>query len=264
MTCLFKVSVQILNNLGLLKIPGLPGKTKRRQMMRKVSTWLFILVCLGGLLVLTTGVRASGFALLEQSGKGLGEAFAGGVTDTDDPSSLFYNPAAMAFMPTARGALIASVIDVSAKFKDEGSTTSPVFGGAPLTGGDGGEGGTTGYVPCLYYVQPIVENVNFGLAVNVPFGLVTDYDDGWKGRYHGLKSDLAVININPNVAVQVLPDLLSLGVGLNVQYADAELTNAIDFGAVNYASGMPLGPGVAPPDRRRSCQADRRRLGGRL
>jgi long-chain fatty acid transport protein len=189
------------------------------------------------LVIITSGssnATASGFALVEQSGKGLGEAFAGGRTDTEDPSSLFYNPAAMAFMKKNSVGASFSAIDVSLKFKDDGSHTVT---GQPLTGGNGGDGGTLGLVPNLYYVQGLMDRVKIGLTINAPFGLATKYSKDWKGRYHGVESDLSVIGISPSVAVEVLPELLSLGASVNIEYADAKLTNAIDFGTILMAGG---------------------------
>ncbi len=203
--------------------------------MRKLAVVSLSLSILGLLSTLgTPGALASGFSLVEQSGKGLGEAFAGGRTDSEDPSSLFYNPSAMAFMTANSIGVSLSAIDVSTKFKDNGSRTAT---GQPLTGNDGGDGGTLGLVPNLYYVQKVRETLSLGLAVNVPFGLATKYGDDWMGRYHGVESDLSVIGISPTVAVQVLPDLLSLGGSLNIEYADAKLTNAIDFGTILMGAG---------------------------
>jgi len=182
----------------------------------------------------SSNATAAGFALVEQSGKGLGEAFAGGRTDTEDPSSLFYNPAAMAFMKKNSIGASVSAIDVSSKFKDDGSRTAT---GAPLTGGNGGDGGTLGLVPNLYYVQELMDRLKIGLTINAPFGLATKYDRDWKGRYHGVESDLSIIGISPSVAVEVLPELLSLGASVNIEYADAKLTNAIDFGTILMAGG---------------------------
>lgn len=187
--------------------------------------------CLLTALFVLGGSRApaAGFALVEQSGKGLGEAFAGGPTDTLDPSSLSYNPAACAFSEeNALGASL-SAIDILVKFKDTGSTDVI---GQPLTGGDGGDGGTLGLVPNLYYVQRVAEGAVIGFTVNVPFGLVSKYPQDWKGRYHGVESDLQVIGLSPSAALQIIPDVLSLGVALNIQYADAKLTNAVDFGTI--------------------------------
>ncbi|MEA1928867.1 MAG: outer membrane protein transport protein [Candidatus Auribacterota bacterium] len=203
--------------------------------MNKFFSFIVCVSIIGSLFILhASDTSAAGFALLEQSGKGLGEAFAGGRTDTESPSSIFYNPAAMAFMEKNGIGLAFSAIDVSMKFKDDGSRTVT---GAPLTGGNGGNGGTLGLVPGLSYVQKLVDRVTIGLAINAPFGLATKYADDWKGRYHGVETDLAVISISPTVAYELLPEFLSLGGSLNIEYAEAKLTNAIDFGTILMAGG---------------------------
>ena len=69
-----------------------------------------------------------------------------------------------------------------------------------------------------------------GLGINAPFGLVTKYDDDWKGRYHAIESDLKTVNINPSFAFKPT-EKLSLGFGVSVQYIDLKLTQAVDFGA---------------------------------
>jgi len=203
--------------------------------MKKAAGFIFKAGIIIALLIFTSSnAAASGFALVEQSGKGLGEAFAGGRTDTKDASSLFYNPAAMAFMKKNSVGASFSAIDLSLKFKDEGSHTVT---GAPLTGGNGGDGGTLGLIPNLYFVHQLMEQIKIGLTINAPFGLATKYDKEWKGRYHGVETDLTVIGISPAVAVEVLPELLSLGASVNIEYADAKLTNAIDFGTILMAGG---------------------------
>lgn len=184
--------------------------------------------------LISSPADGSGFALVEQSGKGLGEAFAGGRTDTEDPSSIFYNPAASAFMKDNSVGASFSFVDISVRFKDDGSRTAS---GEPLTGGNGGQGGVLGMIPNFYYVQNLLDRVKFGLALNAPFGLATKYSDDWKGRYHGIETDLSVFEISPTLAVEVLPDLLSLGGSLNIEYADAKLTNAIDFGTILMGGG---------------------------
>ncbi len=80
----------------------------------------------------------------------------------------------------------------------------------------------------------------FGLAVTVPFGLETNYEDGWSGRYHALQSKLQTVNFAPTVAWNVI-DGLSLAGGLQAQYAKTELSNAIDFGSLGAAI-----PALAP------------------
>jgi long-chain fatty acid transport protein len=91
--------------------------------------------------------------------------------------------------------------------------------------------------------------IKVGLGVSTPFGLVTDYPADWVGRYQAIRTDLFTIDIGPVIAVK-LTDWLSIGGGPNIQYADAELSNAIDLGAL---------PGGAPPqaaDARVRLEAD--------
>jgi long-chain fatty acid transport protein len=77
--------------------------------------------------------------------------------------------------------------------------------------------------------------------VNAPWGLATDYDDDWVGRYHARRSELRTFNFNPAVAYRV-NDWLALGAGVQAQYIDVELTNAIDFGTIGFVqTGGALG-----------------------
>jgi len=62
--------------------------------------------------------------------------------------------------------------------------------------------------------------------VGAPFGLKTEYSPDWVGRFHAVKSEIKTVNINPSVAFKV-NDVLSLGVGLNFQRIDADLTNMV-------------------------------------
>ena len=178
------------------------------------------------LFVLSTGqTLAAGFALIEQGVKGLGNAYAGGAASADDASTVFYNPAGMTHLTGRQFLAGGHIIMPSAKFSNQNSTTAT---GAALTGGDGGDGGVTGVVPNFYYVQELTGGYRFGLGINVPFGLSTEYDSNWKGRYQTIKSEIQTININPAVAFK-LGNALSLGFGANLQYIDAQLTSAVDF-----------------------------------
>jgi long-chain fatty acid transport protein len=80
--------------------------------------------------------------------------------------------------------------------------------------------------------------LRLGVGVNVPFGLETDYDRDWIGRYHAVHSELMTVNINPALAWRVFPGV-TLGAGFQAQYADAELSNAVDFGTIGAAAGLP-------------------------
>jgi len=90
------------------------------------------------------------------------------------------------------------------KFHNEGSTH--VLQGVttvPLLGGNGGEGGVTKLIPNMYFSKKLSDRFTAGIGINVPFGLATEYDNTWVGRYHAIESDVLTININPDVAYKV-------------------------------------------------------------
>ncbi|MGA7949465.1 MAG: outer membrane protein transport protein, partial [Thiobacillaceae bacterium] len=158
---------------------------------------------------------ASGFALTEQSAGGLGNAFAGAAASAEDASTIFFNPAGMTRLPNRQVAGALHLILPSAKYSD----------GNPVTN-DGGDAGSLAAVPNFYYVMALSPTSRFGLGLNAPFGLKTDYDFGWAGQFSALKSDLKTINLNPSLATK-LTDQLSVGIGLNIDYAKAELSNFV-------------------------------------
>jgi long-chain fatty acid transport protein len=121
------------------------------------------------------------------------------------------------------------IIAPSTKFSGS-ATVSSQLGGTAISGSDGGEAGSTAFVPSAYYSQEINEQLWLGLGIGAPFGLSTEYDSDWVGRYHAISSEVATINFNPSVAYKA-NDQLSLGAGLNFMRASAELSNAVDYSA---------------------------------
>lgn len=179
---------------------------------------------------------AAGFQLIEQSVSGLGNAFAGGAASAEDATTIFYNPAGMTRL---KSQFIAGVhfISPSAKFKDAGSSRlNPLLGS--LGTNNGGDGGVNALVPNLYYLRNLGDKAVFGLGVNVPFGLATEYPNDWIGRYHAIKSDMKTVNINPSFAYKVT-DKLSVGVGVSAMYIKAELSSAIDQKLILASNGAP-------------------------
>lgn len=119
----------------------------------------------------------------------------------------------------------------SLSFQDRGSRLNRAVGGAPITASDDGDGAHLALIPNLYYAHSYDERLKFGAAVNVPFAFLTDYEAGWQGRYHALRSDGMVINLNASAAYR-FNELLSMGVGFNAQYIDVTFSNALDFSAL--------------------------------
>lgn len=183
---------------------------------------------------LAGGAFAAGFALNENSASGLGTAFAGGAASGEDASTVFYNPAAMTRVTGTQMVVGLHGVMPNVKFNNQGSSTV----GGPLTGGNGGDPGKGVAVPNFYLVTDITPNIKYGFGVSVPFGLITQYDGDWVGRYQALKSVIKTIDLNPSLAYKV-NDQVSLGAGFNAQYINAELSNALDFSTI--CDGL-LGP----------------------
>jgi long-chain fatty acid transport protein len=187
-------------------------------------------------------VFGSAFALQEESASGMGNAFAGGAAAAEDASSMSVNPATLSKAPSAQVVLGVHLITPSFKFKDDGSAAAAF---QPL-GGSGGDGGSTVAVPNIYLAVPINRDWVFGLGVNVPFGLVTEYDDDFIGRFQGIKSEVKTINVNPALSWKV-NDRLALGVGVNWQRIDANFTSAVNYsGAIAQAAGAAAAQGLIP------------------
>lgn len=176
---------------------------------------------------LTTQTHASGFQLAENSASGQGNAFAGAAAAAEDASTVWFNPAGMMKLKGNQIVVAGHFISPDASFTDKGSTNA---NGSAISGGVD-DGGKDAFVPNLYWVTGLSEKMKFGLAVTVPFGLETEYNDTWVGRYHAIRTDLKTLNFNPSIAYQV-NDKLSVGGGLNIMFADVTITNAIDFGAL--------------------------------
>ena len=180
-------------------------------------------------LALPVPALAGGFYLQEQSPIEIGRALSGGAAAGDDPSTIYFNPAAMTELQGVQLSAGASALMASAHQTNRGSYRS-VPGSTvrvPVTGGDGGNPFESVIpVPSFYASAQVTDKLWLGLGVNAPFGLKLEYDDDFFGRYDSLYTNLKTYNIQPSAAYK-LTDNLSIGGGVDVQYVKATLTNAL-------------------------------------
>jgi long-chain fatty acid transport protein len=229
-----------------------------------------------GIASVSTVSQAGSFGLIENSASGQGAAFAGASAVAEDASTIYFNPAGMTRLSGSQVVVAGHVIAPQADYTDSGSFafdvgTSTV---AELSGGNS-SAGETGFIPNFYYSTELDNGVFVGVGVTVPFGLATEYDDGWKGRYHALLSEIASVNINPSIAWKA-SDSVSVGFGLSIQYMELELTNNIDsYNAcvgINAAGGDPdpgatcngfglSGPSIAALDSKLKLDGDSLEIG---
>ncbi|HEU0100620.1 MAG TPA: outer membrane protein transport protein [Allosphingosinicella sp.] len=185
----------------------------------------------------STPAYAGGFYLKEQSVRSLGRANSGEVAD-QGPASLWWNPAAIGGIEAREASFGASAIVPRSTVTDEGTLIDrpgapPVaVGGLPLIRNPI----VKGVAPNNAVALPLSNRIAIGLAVTSPFSFTSDYDpSGWQ-RYSAIRSRLITLDIQPSVAVEAT-DWLSVGAGLNIEYADAWLSNALPNLAPGSADG---------------------------
>ncbi len=172
------------------------------------------------------------FGLQTQNASGLGHAYAGGAAAAEDVSTIFYNPAGLVRLTKTEIVVSANVICPSAKFNDNGSQAA--FGQS--LGGTGGDAGGCAVVPNMYLGVPFTDKWSFGLGINAPFGLETEYDSDWLGRFQAIKSKVETININPVLSWEPTKNL-TVGGGFSYQRLKAELTKNANYAGI-FAQGV--------------------------
>lgn len=173
----------------------------------------------------------SGFAIFEQGAKAtaMGGAFA---ATADDPSAIFYNVAGIAQQRrfTVMGG--GTVINFSNEFRGDPNDE--------FTSGTTGQYRRHTFVPPNAYVTvPIGTNMTFGLGVMTPFGLRTNWQDPWVGRFVSKDANVKTVSIEPALAWQTSDGRLAIGVGADYRRGRIVLqrNNAITGNGVNPFTG---------------------------
>lgn len=165
-----------------------------------------------------SAAHAAGFMLTEQSAGALGRAYAGVGVDGTDISGVYYNPATMTLHPgtSIQAGFVAVGLDLAFEGKDKD--------GNPIT--ENGQYNTQA-IPHGYISHQLTDSVWLGLAMTVPFGMGTEYKDDWAWGSRGISAEVLTFDFNPNVAWKI-SDKLSLGAGMSIQYASADLKLSMD------------------------------------
>ena len=196
---------------------------------------------LGLFLLAAVPAHGAGFALFEHSARGLGSAFAGEAAIAEDASTTYYNPAGLTLLEGTQFVSSGFAIIPQSNFHNEGSHLNPtLIGTGPLRGGDGGDAGGAALIPTFFLSHQLTSRVSLGFGVSTPFGLSTEWEPTWVGRYHAISSRLETVNVNPSIAVRIT-DWLSVGGGADIEYAKARLTNALDMGSICQVFGAQMG-----------------------
>lgn len=167
-------------------------------------------------LVPASPAEASGFGIFEQGNKALGMSNAF-TAQADDPSAIFFNLGGLGFLEE-REFMAGTTLILAGDSEFQGA--------APFPGpGATAEQATNLVTPIhLYYVEPLNDEVVFGLGLNTPFGLVTEWDnkDTFPGRFLSEKAELHVFDLSANFGFK-LGENVGFGVGLVYRVAELEL-----------------------------------------
>lgn len=193
---------------------------------------------IAGALAFAGPAHAAGFQLKENSVKSMGSAFAGTAAKTGDSSVVTNNPAVMTQFEGTTVQVDLTVIDLNYEFQGGGTNAL----GGDVGGGNGGNAGAVTPIPALSVVHKFDNGTAVGAMVSAPFGLKTEYDAGWVGRYAAQTSDVQIVDLALSGAVDI-GDRFSVGVGIIASRADVTLSKAVDFGGQLARFGV---PGFAP------------------
>lgn len=185
-------------------------------------------------------VFAGGFSLNEQSASAMGVANAGAVANPENATTALFNPAGMSQLKGTNISFGAAVLDIKAEAKSASATNT--LGGS-VNGGTGGDIADPAFLPNFYLTHEINESIDVGFGFHAPYGLAADYEDDFVGRYFADKTELTVISFSPAISVNN-GNGLSMGLGLNVMYAEGRLSKYQDIRGV---LAQQVGPAQAGP-----------------
>lgn len=193
---------------------------KGRFTIRRILLVMAAAGCVG----VNSQAIAAAFQLWEQDGASVGNYHAGRAAAAEDASTAFYNPAGLVRIQNQQ--IVFGVVPILTDFKLKGSLAftendkAPPYPAGQLQNFNV-QGGTFNTVPNLHYAAPITDNVVFGLSVVAPFGLQIKYGADTALRYALTYASLKVVDISPAVGIAIT-DRLSLGVGIDIERANAE------------------------------------------
>lgn len=177
-----------------------------------------------GAFIASTGAEAAGYHLSEYTTTGLGRSFAGVGVMGDDYSAIGFNPAGMQYNKQSGGQVGVTMVSLHTDYKGT-SESHPM--GQPVEKTGYGHTRPTRVLPNVFAQHKLNDKMTLGLGAYVPFGLATDYKNGWFGENHAELSQVSAQTVSPSLSYQVT-DTIALGAAVNLQYIEAKLTGAIE------------------------------------
>ncbi len=199
-------------------------------MGKGISIVLSMLIMIYGLVGLCAPQKAgaAGFQLFNEMsarGTGMGSAM---TSVGDSAEAAWFNPAATVFLDRPMVQAGIAFVAPSMKLVDGGNKYEMKNMVYPL--------------PNFYAVIPTADRLGFSMAMNVPYGLTTEWKKGWVGDTKARKTELRCVFLTPSLSVK-LTDWLSFGVGAQVAKANAEMIKAVTSSVSTKIKGKDIGKG---------------------
>ncbi len=172
---------------------------------------------------------AQGFGLNEIGSCAIARGFAVTSTPCADASSLFWNPGAVSNLPMGISAYVGGT-GIAVKGKFTADQSGRVYKSNVPTA-------IPPYVGVAFHTTP---RLMLGIAAYVPYGLTSQWNDDFPGRFSAQKAALQNFYIQPTVAYELVPGRLSIGAGAILDFASIELRQSLDFSQ----SPLPTGNGT--------------------
>ncbi|MBR2299288.1 MAG: transporter [Alphaproteobacteria bacterium] len=180
--------------------------------MKKLLTFTAL-----GTILAAAQVQAAGYHLREQSAAAQGNAYAGATAGAENLSYAYFNAASITRQKGTNINVGGTYIAPKAEMKnvrDAGGHRDP----------DSHNVVHAAVAPNMAISHQLNDKAFIALALNVPFGMITKYDEAWAGAEHGVTSKITAVTATPMVAYKAT-DKLSIGAGLQIQYLKAKLTS---------------------------------------
>lgn len=198
----------------------------RPSLSTRLSGVLCLLFCLS-IILPTSQARAEGFAIMENSARGMG--LAGGlIARGGDASTLAYNPAAMTML---EGTQMQANLAVSQFYWGVDTRNA-----AGENTGNYHSAHQTWPIPAFYVTHQLNDEWWLGIASYTRFGLGVKYPHNWPGGANLHSVQLITSSFNPSIAYKI-NDHLSVAVGAEMMMASMQMRKNLDVQAPGFGLG---------------------------
>ena len=160
--------------------------------------------------------EAQAFGINEIGTCAFSRGFAATSAPCDDASTVFWNPGAAAGLKRNSVLAGAAAISINAEFTRD-SAQGEHEGDVPIQ-----------IVPHLF-LNSNRGNMSFGFGMYVPYGLTSQWEDDFPGRFQAKKAAIASIYFQPNIAVSLRGGKWMIGGGPVIGHSSVELIQAADL-----------------------------------